>query len=210
MGDIALPPNPVDGFGFPQKFQPRDLPVTVNKPGRADVSDKFGMFDIPDVKFDETRSTVSEAWSTEVGGSEFDAPGIAPPPAIVAEFDPMNDPVFAVAAAGGFDSENEDDRWSVDVAASVSNASQEPLEDRLAELEGEPQGTQLFLHSCVLLAYIPLAGSLTESRFCLHAVTDVTCCEDMYATTRKRFVSSTCIQAIMRSCRVCVCRFKKQ
>ena len=138
--NVAVPlPNPVDGFGHPRKFQPRDLPVTVNKPGRQDVPDKFGKFDIPDVKFDETRSTVSEAWSTEVGGSEFDAPGIAPPPAIVADFDPMNDPVFAVAAAGGFDSD-DDDRWSVDVAASISNASQEPLEDRLAELENEPQG----------------------------------------------------------------------
>jgi hypothetical protein len=85
---------------------------------------------------------MSDAWSTEVAGSDFgnfnDQPGaiVAPP---VVNIDPiLDDPVFAIAAAGGF--ESDDDRWSVDVAASVSNASQEPLEDRMAELENEPAG----------------------------------------------------------------------
>ncbi|XP_055338860.1 GTPase-activating protein and VPS9 domain-containing protein 1-like [Paramacrobiotus metropolitanus] len=116
-------------------LQPSDLPITVQKSNREDVPEKFGKFYIP---LDETRSTMSDAWSTEVAASEIEALNdvpIIPPP--LPEVNPVDDPVFAVAAAGGFDS--DDDRWSVDVAASVSNASQEPLEERMRELEIDPQ-----------------------------------------------------------------------
>ena len=81
---------------------------------------------------------MSDAWSTEVAGSDFGNFYDPLPPALPDLNPALNDPVFAVAAAGGFDS--DDDRWSVEVKASVSNASQEPLEDRMAELENEPVG----------------------------------------------------------------------
>lgn len=140
---------------------PRDLPVTVQKINREDVPEKFGKFYIP---MDETRSTMSDAWSTEVAASEVEGLNepVVPP---VAELLPLiDDPVFAVAAAGGFDS--DDDRWSVDVAASVSNASQEPLEDRMAELENEPEVCDHFtiilnkvVRSMRTLAFLGRSGS---------------------------------------------------
>ncbi|OQV25779.1 GTPase-activating protein and VPS9 domain-containing protein 1 [Hypsibius exemplaris] len=131
--DLAEPAPLID-LVQPRLILPRDLPVTVRRNNREDVPEKFGKFDLP---ADETRSIMSDAWSTEVAGSDFgNFDPLLPAAAPLLPMNVMDDPVFAIAAAGGFDS--DDDRWSVDVAASVSNASQEPLEDRMAELENEP------------------------------------------------------------------------
>ncbi|CAF4437935.1 unnamed protein product, partial [Adineta steineri] len=54
------------------------LPIVVQKPFREDVSDKFNLFDLPQQRTtieagDETRSTVSDNWSTmNAGVSEID------------------------------------------------------------------------------------------------------------------------------------------
>ena len=53
------------------------LPIVVQKPFREDVSDKFNLFDLPQqrqtIEGDETRSTISDNWSTmNAGISEID------------------------------------------------------------------------------------------------------------------------------------------
>lgn len=53
------------------------LPIIVQKPFREDVSDKFNLFDLPQqrltIEGDETRSTISDNWSTmNAGISEID------------------------------------------------------------------------------------------------------------------------------------------
>lgn len=52
------------------------LPIVVQKPFREDVSDKFNLFDLPQqrtMEGDETRSTISDNWSTmNAGISEID------------------------------------------------------------------------------------------------------------------------------------------
>lgn len=54
------------------------LPVVVQKPFREDVPDKFNLFDLPQQRptteaGDETRSTISDNWSTmNAGISEID------------------------------------------------------------------------------------------------------------------------------------------
>ncbi|XP_062567708.1 GTPase-activating protein and VPS9 domain-containing protein 1-like isoform X3 [Saccostrea cucullata] len=99
------------------------LPHTVPKPNREDVTDRFGKFEIrADIERVETKSTVSDTWSTDVLASDSE-----PPPEanqydrleelIRSSFLPRQDHVSEV-------SETASDAWSTDVLASDTEDKQ--------------------------------------------------------------------------------------
>ncbi|XP_056011330.1 GTPase-activating protein and VPS9 domain-containing protein 1-like isoform X6 [Ostrea edulis] len=99
------------------------LPQTIPKPNREDVTDRFGKFEIrAEIERVETKSTVSDTWSTDVLASDSE-----PPPEsnqydrleelVRSSFLPRQDHVSEV-------SETASDAWSTDVLASDTEDKQ--------------------------------------------------------------------------------------
>lgn len=99
------------------------LPETVPKPNREDVTDRFGKFEIrSEIERVETKSTVSDTWSTDVLASDSE-----PPPEgnqydrleelVRSSFLPRQEHVSEV-------SETASDAWSTDVLASDTEDKQ--------------------------------------------------------------------------------------
>ncbi|CAC5390983.1 GTPase-activating protein and VPS9 domain-containing protein 1 [Mytilus coruscus] len=75
------PPSPAGSVEAPadqlqqETIQPIQLPVTVPKTNREDVTERFGKFEIKnEFPVDETKSTVSDTWSTDVLASDSEPP----------------------------------------------------------------------------------------------------------------------------------------
>lgn len=75
------PPSPAGSVEAPahqlqqENIQPIQLPVTVPKSNREDVTERFGKFEIKNEFVpDETKSTVSDTWSTDVLASDSEPP----------------------------------------------------------------------------------------------------------------------------------------
>lgn len=74
------PPSPVGSVEAAvepeENIQPIQLPVTVPKTNRVDVTDRFGKFDIKNecLQGDDLRSIVSDTWSTDVLASDSEPP----------------------------------------------------------------------------------------------------------------------------------------
>ncbi|VDI53755.1 Hypothetical predicted protein [Mytilus galloprovincialis] len=75
------PPSPAGSVEAPvhqlqqEAIEPIQLPVTVPKKNREDVTERFGKFEIKnEFPVDETKSTVSDTWSTDVLASDSEPP----------------------------------------------------------------------------------------------------------------------------------------
>ncbi|XP_064650384.1 GTPase-activating protein and VPS9 domain-containing protein 1-like isoform X2 [Lineus longissimus] len=115
-----------------------DLPVTVQKRNREDVTDRFGKFDIKnELEKDEIKSTVSDTWSTDVLASDSEPPEAN-------QMDRLEEVAEEMARSNLLGvqenillqvsevSETASDAWSTDVLASDTDEKQA---ERLLELD---------------------------------------------------------------------------
>ncbi|XP_013420311.1 GTPase-activating protein and VPS9 domain-containing protein 1 [Lingula anatina] len=134
------PVSHTDSIG-PEEELPRvqDLPITIRKRDREDVTERFGKFDIKsEYEKDETKSTVSDTWSTDVLASDSEPPErdqLERLEEVAEEIIcqnllgvPFQDPKRHASEM----SETASDAWSTDVLASETGESQV---DRLLELD---------------------------------------------------------------------------
>ncbi|KAK7074988.1 GTPase-activating protein and VPS9 domain-containing protein 1 [Halocaridina rubra] len=111
---------------------PPNFPITVPKPARADIEEKFGRFEIkPLISGDETISLVSDTWSTDVLASDSETIEAADRAdrgdlfhdqllnRHLAELDRMQGDYLS-GDAGGETFETASEAWSTDVLASDS------------------------------------------------------------------------------------------
>ncbi|XP_046579277.1 LOW QUALITY PROTEIN: GTPase-activating protein and VPS9 domain-containing protein 1-like [Haliotis rubra] len=116
------------------------VPETVQKQNRVDVTERFGKFEIKaELERDETKSTVSDTWSTDVLASDSEPPEqnqlerleeVAeemgrPPPFLLAPRDADSDNAFPPSLSEM--SETASDAWSTDVLASDTDEKQSEL-----------------------------------------------------------------------------------
>ena len=117
--------------GGEHQAAPPNIPVTVPKPARADIEEKFGRFEIkPLISGDETISLVSDTWSTDVLASDSETIEAADRAdrgdqfhdqllnRHFAELDRMRGEYLSDAAGETFETASE--AWSTDVLASDS------------------------------------------------------------------------------------------
>ncbi|KAK6195848.1 hypothetical protein SNE40_001191 [Patella caerulea] len=112
------------------------VPVTVRKQNREDVTDRFGKFEIKtEFERDETKSTVSDTWSTDVLASDSEPPEQNQLERLVEVVEDMGmpnlvppddtDSTFPPSEI----SETASDAWSTDVLASDTEEKQSELTD---------------------------------------------------------------------------------
>ncbi|CAH1787256.1 unnamed protein product [Owenia fusiformis] len=111
-----------------------DLPVMVQKTNREDVTERFGKFDIKqELERDDVRSTVSDAWSTDVMASDSEPPEMNQLERLeeVAE-EVLRSNLLGVQEVSEV-SETASDAWSTDVLA--ASDTDEKQAERLREVD---------------------------------------------------------------------------
>ncbi|XP_052821554.1 GTPase-activating protein and VPS9 domain-containing protein 1 isoform X2 [Octopus bimaculoides] len=105
-----------------------DLPETVQKQNREDVTERFGKFEIKSELENETKSTVSDTWSTDVLASDSEGPDqnqLERLEEVTEEMVRQN--LLGVAEPVSEVSETASDAWSTDVLASDTEEKQAEL-----------------------------------------------------------------------------------
>lgn len=106
-----------------------DLPETVQKQNREDVTERFGKFEIKaELEKDETKSTVSDTWSTDVLASDSEGPDqnqLERLEEVTEEMVRQN--LLGVTEPVSEVSETASDAWSTDVLASDTEEKQAEL-----------------------------------------------------------------------------------
>ncbi|CAG2223249.1 unnamed protein product [Mytilus edulis] len=131
------PPSPAGSVEAPahqlqqEAIQPIQLPVTVTKTNREDVTERFGKFEIKKNEFpvDETKSTVSDTWSTDVLASDSEPPEQN-------QFDRLEEIGEEIPLSEL--SETASDAWSTDVLASDNEEKQA---EELSEFDQDDIGS---------------------------------------------------------------------
>ncbi|XP_052821556.1 GTPase-activating protein and VPS9 domain-containing protein 1 isoform X4 [Octopus bimaculoides] len=115
-----------------------DLPETVQKQNREDVTERFGKFEIKSELENETKSTVSDTWSTDVLASDSEGPDqnqLERLEEVTEEMVRQN--LLGVAEPVSEVSETASDAWSTDVLASDTEEKQAEL---IQEIEQDFDG----------------------------------------------------------------------
>ncbi|XP_067131545.1 GTPase-activating protein and VPS9 domain-containing protein 1 isoform X3 [Centruroides vittatus] len=106
--------------GEEREQRPLDLPVATQKQNREDIEDKFGRFEIKEInEGDETKSMVSDTWSTDVLASDSET---------IEQSDASSQIALEVQPPGLLDvseTASQSDAWSMDVLTSDTERLQD-------------------------------------------------------------------------------------